>query len=88
MNTEQTSKNIFKNVQDCLEAVASCSKEQKILKTALKIKEQMKKKLIKEKERGNHFLIRIHCNHLVAVSASVLIKLVRRKEKLYTNNTM
>ena len=29
------------------------------------MKEPLKKKLVKEKERGNHLLIRIHCNHLV-----------------------
>ena len=69
-----------------LEQAAQKSKQ--ILKTALKMKEQLKKKVAKEKERGNHLLVRIHCNHLVAVSASVLIKLVTRKEKLYTNNTV
>ena len=75
----------IKNVQDCQEAVGSCSKKQTNSENS---SENEVKKLVKEKERGNDLLIRIHCNHLVAVSASVLIKLVTRKEKLHIKNTV
>ena len=88
LNTEiseiqPSSNSPIKNVQDCQEAVASWSKKQTNSE-----KSSENEGTVEERERGNHLLIRIHCNHLVAVSASVLKKLVTRKDKLYTNNTV
>ena len=85
---QSSSNSPIKNVQDCQEAVASCSKEQTNSENSSENEGTVEKRLVKEKERGNNLLIRIHCNYYVTVSASVLIRLVTRKYKLYSNNTV